>query len=141
MEGSERVVEESTLQYLTFNEVGTAVAAIAVACAFIVLVRNAVHAMKEWAAALRKPSEDRIRENEAKLANHEERISHLEECCTEVRGKLQSDWEWQQSETEMNKLVLKSIRALLKHSVDGNDVDKLKAMDEEIGNYLVDHQK
>ena len=134
-------MEESTLQYLTFNEVGTAVAAIAVACAFIVLVRNAVQAMKEWAAALRKPSVDLIRENEGKLANHEERISHLEECCTEVRGKLQSDWEWQQSETEMNKLVLKSIRALLKHSVDGNDVDKLKAMDEEIGNYLVDHQK
>ena len=132
---------EGNLHYLTFNEVGTAVASIDVACALIVLVRNAVQAMKEWAAALRKPSEDRIRENEAKLANHEERISHLEECCTEVRGKLQSDWEWQQSETEMNKLVLKSIRALLKHSVDGNDVDKLKVMDEEIGNYLVDHQK
>lgn len=125
---------EQNLRYLTFDEVGITVAVIAVALAFVVLVWNAVKAIHDWRQLAKKPTSDRIED-------HEQRISHLEECCAEVRGKLESDWEFQQDEMEMNRLVLKSIKQLLKHSLDGNDKEGLKRMEDEIDGYLLDHAK
>lgn len=125
---------ESNLHYLTFDEVGITVAVIATALAFVVLVWNAVKAIHDWRQMAKKPTADRIED-------HEQRITRLEECCNEVRGKLQSDWEFQQQEVEMNRLVLKSIKQLLKHDIDGNDTDGLKAMEDEIDTYLVEHTR
>lgn len=123
---------ESNLHYLAFDEIGITVAVIAVALAFIVLVWNAVKAIHDWRSMARKPTDERIED-------HERRIKSLEECCAEVRGKLQSDWEFQQDEVEMNRLMLKSIKQLIKHSLDGNDVDGLKNMEAEIDGYLLEH--
>ena len=127
------------MEYLAFNEVGVTIACLAGAFTFVVLTWNAIKAIKEWIASLREPTNTRIREDEATLQDHEERITHLEECCSEVRGKLASDWEFQQDEIEMNRLMLKSIKQLLKHDIDGNDTEGLKAMEDEIDNYLVEH--
>ena len=123
---------ERTLHYLTFDEVGITVAVVGIALAFIVLVWNAVKAIHDWRLLAKKPVDERIE-------NHEQRITHLETCCSEVQGKLQNDWQFQQDETEMNRLMLKSIKQLLKHSIDGNDTSGLKHMEDEIDNYLVDH--
>jgi hypothetical protein len=120
------------VHYLTFDEVGITVAVIAVALAFIVLVWNAVKAIHDWRQLARKPDDD-------KFADHEARIKHLEQCCTEATDKLQCDWEFQQDEKEFNRLMLSSIKQLLKHSLDGNDKDGLKKMEQEIDNYLLDH--
>ena len=125
---------EQNLHYLTFDEVGITIAVIAVALAFVVLVWNAVKAIHDWRQLAKKPTADRIED-------HEQRITRLEECCSEVRGKLESDWEFQQDEMEMNRLVLKSIKQLLKHSLDGNDKEGLKSMEDEIDGYLLDHAK
>ena len=125
---------ESNLHYLTFDEVGITVAVIAVALAFIVLVWNAVKAIHDWRMFAKKPTDDII-------ADHEKRIAHLEECCSEVRTKLQNDWEFQQDEVEMNRLLLKSIKQLLKHSIDGNDTKGLVDMENEIDSYLLEHAK
>lgn len=130
---------ETTLHYLTFDEVGITFAAIAVALAFIVLVWNASKAIKEWIASLKKPENDRIDSTEEQLKDHEQRISNLEGCCVEVQTKLKNDWEFQRDETEMNRLMLKSIKQLLKHSIDGNDREGLKHMEDEIDGYLLDH--
>lgn len=127
------------MEYLAFNEVGVTIACLAGAFTFVVLTWNAIKAIKEWIASLREPTNNRIREDEAVLQDHEERITHLEECCSEVRGKLQSDWQFQQDEIEMNRLMLKSIKQLLKHDIDGNDTDGLKAMENEIDSYLLEH--
>ena len=120
------------VHYLTFDEVGITVAVIGIALAFVVLAWNAVKAIHDWRGLVRKPTDDRIE-------NHEKRITHLEECCEEVTGKLDSDWQFRQSAMEMNRLTLSAIRCLLRHGIDGNDVSKLKDMDEEIENYLVKH--
>lgn len=125
---------ESNLHYLTFDEVGITIAVIAVALAFVVLVWNAVKAIHDWRQLAKKPTADRIED-------HEQRIARLEECCSEVRGKLESEWQFQQDEMEMNRLVLKSIKQLLKHSLDGNDKEGLKRMEDEIDGYLLDHAK
>ena len=124
--------------YLTFDEVGITVAAIGIAMAFIVLAWNARNACKQWIASLKQPENDRIVGTEEMINDHEQRITHLEECCTEVRGKLDSDYLFQQEEKEFNKLMLESIAQLLKHSIDGNDRDGLQEMENRINKYLID---
>lgn len=125
---------EQTVHYLTFDEVGITIAVIAVAMTFIVLTWNAVRAIHDWRQLAKKPTDDVI-------ADHEQRISHLEECCSEVRGKLQSDWEWQRDTADMNKLMLRSIKHLMQHAIDGNDVQRLKDMEQEIDDYLLNHAR
>lgn len=125
-------MESSTVHYLAYDEVGITFAVVAIALAFLVLVWNAVKAIHDWRQLARRPTTDR-------LDDHERRISKLEECCEEVTGKLNADWEWQQDAAEMNKLLLKSIKQLLKHSIDGNDQDGLKQMEAEIDGFLVEH--
>lgn len=125
---------ETTVSYLTFDEVGITIAVIAVALAFIVLTWNAVKAIHDWRSLAKKPTADRIED-------HEQRITHLEECCTEVMGKLESDYKWQKDASDMNKLMLRSIKHLIQHAVDGNDTKKLEAMEQEIDDYLLTHTR
>ena len=104
-------------------------------CALIAAVSGACAAIVKFWRYAHKQSD----ENAEKLANHEKRITTLEECCTEVRGKLESDWKWQQDATDMNRLVLKSLKSLLQHEIDGNDKAKLEEREQEIDKYLLDH--
>ena len=125
---------ETNLHYLAFDEIGITIAVIAAALAFIVLVWNAVKAIIDWRNLVKKPTADRI-------DDHERRITTLEECCHEVRGKLASDWEFQQEEKEFNMLMLESIKELLKHSLDGNDTAGLVAAGKKIDKYMFDQMK
>ena len=122
------------MTYIPYESLGVTAAVIAAALAFMVLTWNAVKAIHDWRALAKKPTDDVI-------ADHEQRISHLEECCSEVRGKLQSDWEWQRDTADMNKLMLRSIKHLIQHAVDGNDTKKLEAMEQEIDDYLLNHTR
>lgn len=117
------------VHYLTFDEVGITVAVVGIALAFVVLVWNAVKAIHDWRTMARKPDEDR-------LDDHEQRIKTLEECCSEVRGKLQNDWQFKEEEKEFNVIMLEAVGQLMKHALDGNDKDGLKAADEKIEKYL-----
>ena len=129
------------MEYLAFNEVGVTIACLAGAFTFIVLTWNAIKAIKEWIISLREPTNNRIDHDEEMLNDHEQRISHLEECCNEVTGKLQSDFQWQQDANEMNRLMLRSVKHLIQHAVDGNDTKKLEAMEQEIDEYLLTHTR
>ena len=122
------------MTYIPYESLGVTAAVIAAALAFMVLTWNAVKAIHDWRALAKKPTDERIED-------HERRISSLEECCSEVRGKLQSDWEWQRDTADMNKLMLRSIKHLIQHAVDGNDVSKLEAMEQEIDDYLLNHTR
>lgn len=120
---------ETTLHYIQFNEIGITFAVIVAAMTFVVLTWNAVKAILDWRALAKKPTADRIED-------HEHRIKHLEECCDEVRGKLQNDWKFQEEEKEFNVIMLEAVGQLMKHALDGNDTDGLKAADEKIDKYL-----
>ena len=122
------------MSYIGYDELGITAAVIAAALAIIVLAWNAVKAIHEWRAMVAKPTME-------KIADHELRIVHLEECCSEVRGKLESDYEFQQDEIVMNRLLLKSIKQLLRHSIDGNDTAGLSSVESEIDSYLIEHAK
>ena len=125
---------ETTLHYIQFSEIGVTFAVIVAAMTFVVLTWNAVKAILDWRALAKKPTVDRIED-------HEQRISHLEECCDEVKGKLASDWKFQQEQAEVNRMVLKSLKSLLQHAVDGNDTKKLEQREQEIDKFLLDHMK
>lgn len=118
------------MSYIGYDELGITAAVIAAALACLVLVWNAVKAIRDWRELARKPTAD-------KIADHERRIVKLEECCEEAHAKLQGDWEFRQNELEFNKLMLKSVKHLLSHEIDGNNTDGLRLMEKEIDNYLV----
>ena len=118
------------MSYIAYDQLGITAAVMCAALAFVVLVWNAVKAIHDWRALAKKPTTD-------KIEDHEKRIVRLEECCEEVRGKLENDWEFQQTEVEMNRLMLKSIKQLLKHAIDGNDTAGLESVESEIDDYLM----
>ena len=124
----------SNISYIPYDHIGITLAVIGIALAFVVLVWNAVKAIHDWRQLAKKPTSDT-------LADHGQRIHKLEEHMEDIDRKLDGDWAFRQREVEMNKLMLRAIRGLLAHSIDGNDVSALKELDKEIGNYLVDHQK
>lgn len=106
-------------------------------CALIAAISGASAAVVKFWRYAHKDSEA----NTEQLADHERRISSLENCCKDVQGKLQSDWRYQQEQTEVNRMVLKSLKSLLQHAVDGNDTDKLEQREQEIDRFLFDHMK
>lgn len=132
---------ESNLHYLAYDDVGRTIAVIIIAMSTVVIMWNFVKAVNDWRNQARKPTTDRIVEVERREDDHEKRIKDLEDCCAEVRGKLLADWEWQQAAAEKDELMLKSIKQLLKHSIDGNDTSGLKEMEQEIDDYLLGHQR
>lgn len=122
---------------MEFSQLQSFVLVLMAACALIAAVSGACAAVVKFWRYAHRQSDD----NTAKIQEHELRIAALESCCTEVRGKLQSDWQWQQDASEMNKLMLRSIKHLIEHAVDGNDVSKLKQMEQEIDDYLLSHAR
>ena len=132
---------ETTLHYIQFSEIGVTFAVIVAAMTFVVLTWNAVKAILDWRALAKKPTVDRISEQDERIDDHEQRITHLEECCDEVKGKLASDYAFQEEQAEVNRMVLKSLKSLLQHAVDGNDTKKLEQREQEIDKFLLDHMK
>lgn len=120
---------ETTLHYIQFSEIGVTFAVIVAAMTFVVLTWNAVRAILDWRTLAKKPTTDRI-------TDHEQRLSNLEACCSEVRGKLKADWDFQQDEKDFNLIMLEAVGQLMKHALDGNDTDGLKMADEKIDKYL-----
>lgn len=129
------------MHYIPYEYLAITIAVIGIAMAFIVLTDNVVKAIHDWRSSAKKPENDRLDEQDGKISNHEQRIAHLEGCCSEVQGKLANDFEFQVDAVEINRLLLKSVKQLLKHGIDGNDKDGLKAMEEAIDGYLLEHQK
>ena len=124
----------NSIDYIPYDHIGITLAVIGIAMAFVVLTWNAIRAIHDWRAMSQKPTAET-------LSDHGQRIHKLEEHMEDIDRKLDGDWAFRQREVEMNKLMLRAIRGLLAHSIDGNDVSALKELDKEIGNYLVDHQK
>lgn len=128
------------MYYLAYDDVGRTVAVVILAISSVILVWNFVRAIHDWRVMARKPTSDRLEEQDSKIEDHERRITILEECCDDVHGKLDADRAWQQASAEKDELMLKSIKQLLKHSIDNNDVNGLKEMESEIDSYLIKHQ-
>lgn len=87
----------------------------------VVLVNNTVKAIKE----LTRPVSDLRLE-----------IDKINERLDRVDEKLDNDYDMLEREKERNRLLLRSVRQLLVHEIDGNDVKGLNTLKDEIDDYL-----
>ena len=82
----------------------------------IVLIGNLIKTIREW----RKPQTD------------------LRTWQKSVDDRLRTDHERLKAMEDGNKVVCRGILALLSHEINGNSIDKLKASQTEMTNYLID---
>lgn len=104
------------MEKLTLEQIRDFVIVLLAILAFIILLANAIKALKEW----RKPHDDREswrRDVDEKLNRDNKRLNDLEEG---------------------NRVICRGILAMLSHEINGNSNDKLLASQQEITNYLIE---
>lgn len=101
---------------ITLSELKDTALVILAFAGIIVLIGNMIKVIKEW----RKPQTD------------------LKTWQKSVDDRLKSDHERLKSMEDGNKVVCRGILALLSHEINGNSIDKLKASQSEMTNYLID---
>lgn len=104
------------LANITLSELKDTALVILAFAGIIVLIGNVIKTIKEW----RKPQAD------------------LKSWQKSVDDRLKSDHERLKSMEDGNKVVCRGILALLSHEINGNSIDKLKASQSEMTNYLID---
>lgn len=67
----------------------------------------------------------------------DERITNLEERMTLVEDKLANDKKEFERYEESNKIVMQSLLALMRHSIDGNHIDNLKKAAEKLDDFII----
>lgn len=67
----------------------------------------------------------------------DERLLALEERMTKAEERLIHDAELFDEREKGNKIMLQSLLALMRHAIDGNNVDTLKNAARELDDYLV----
>ena len=77
---------------------------------------------------------NRAREPEVK---QDERLKELEERMTKAEERLASDSSRFDQYEQGNKIMLQSLLALMRHSIDGNNIDSLKEAAKTLDDYLV----
>lgn len=89
--------------------------------------------------------EQRIKSTRMPTDNLEERVSLLEKklefeikaTFTEYDARFGRDKQKIEAIEEGNKVTIQALRALLKHSIDGNNIEGLEKAEEKISEYLV----
>lgn len=105
-----------SIQNITLPQIKDFAIVVLALATIIVIVGNVIKTIKEW----RKPQAD------------------LKSWQKSVDDRLKSDHERLKSMEDGNKVVCRGILALLSHEINGNSIDKLKASQSEMTNYLID---
>lgn len=95
-------------------------------CAAIVTISNAVKAIAAWRDAANRPNT----KQDERLDDHERRLQDVEK-------KLDADKRRMDDFESCMRVQLKATQALLRHGIDGNEVDAMKDAEQEIYNYLI----
>lgn len=96
-------------------------------CAAVISISAAINAAAQWVNKLSKPEKkqnERITACEEELEKHSEFIQSSEERLGNIETAL--------------KINQKSMLALLKHAINGNDIDQLKKAERDLEEYLVE---
>ena len=81
-----------------------------------------------------------ILKDKAKAPNDEQnrRITLLEDEVKEIRRQQSSDFTEIDNIKDANKILIKSMSALLSHGIEGNNLYEMKLAREELNNFLYD---
>ena len=90
----------------------------------IVLINNAVKALRE----MTKPVTDLRKE-----------IDKINDRLDRVDEKLEDDYQSMRREKERGKMLLKGVKQLVDHAIDGDNIDEMTKVKKEIEDYLVEH--
>lgn len=67
----------------------------------------------------------------------DERITNLEKDVTDLKARLNDGNDKFKSIEESNIVILSTLRALLKHAVNGNDIKALKDAEKDLDKFLI----
>lgn len=102
---------------MDYKDIVTFVTVLLALCGVISIVGNTINLIRNW------KKESKILAHEMQLQDHENRIKALEAS--------KSDQE------EYIKVMCNAVLALVSHEINGNSVDKLKIVQEELKEFLI----
>ena len=116
----------------SFDDVTTFFLVLLAVLAVIVLIGNATTAIGKIKGKHDEP-----------LEKVEHRVDDLEGRMVRVEEKLDNDWEFRQEEIDFNKLILQSMKQIVKHltkaSDDENERKQLESVETDIDRFLIEH--
>lgn len=114
----------------TPNDIVTVILAIS---AGIVTLSSAISAIANWINKARQPE---YRQNE-RITTLEKRVDSHATILTKYEKFLQNDDERLRQIEESNRITQRGMLALLKHSINGEDVDSLRKAEKDLEEYLI----
>ena len=117
----------------TFDQVSTFFVVFVAILGLVILIGNVASTLKKWRSEHYEP-----------LEKVEGRVDNLEDRMEKVEEKLVHDWDFRQEELEFNKLMMLSMKQIVKHlthtAKDDREVEQLEAVEGDIDRFLVEHQ-
>ena len=115
---------------LTPNEIITIILAIS---AGVVTISNAIGAIASWINKARQPE---AKQNE-RILILEKRVDVHDTVLTKYERFLANDDERLKQIEESNRITQRGMLALLKHSINGEDVESLRKAEKDLEEYLI----
>ena len=103
-------------------------------CAAIVTISAAIGVIVKAIDKARAPEK---RQNE-RLDDHDKRIGALEKVASQFKEYFENDDKRFKEIERTNKLTISTLLAILKHSLNGNDIESLKEAEKSLEEYLID---
>lgn len=113
------------------------IAAILAICAAIVTISAAIGVIVKIITKAREPEELQNK----RLDDHDKRIESLEEIAGKFKDYFDNDDKRFKEIERTNKITISALLAILKHSLNGNDIESLKQAEKAIEEYLIDKVK
>lgn len=103
-------------------------------CGTIVTISAAIGVIVKALDKARAPE----REQNKRLDDHDKRLGALEEIAVKFREYFDNDDRRFKEIEKSNKITQAALLALLKHSLNGNDMESLKNAEKSLEEYLID---
>ena len=103
-------------------------------CGSIVTISAAIGVITKALEKARAPEA----EQNSRLDDHEKRLNSLDEVIEKFKQYFDNDDKRFAAIEKSNKITQSALLALLKHSLNGNDTESLKAAEKSIEEYLID---
>ena len=103
-------------------------------CGAIVTISAAIGVIAKALDKARAPE----KEQNERLDEHDKRIGALEDIATRFKEYFDNDDRRFKEIERTNKITVSALLAILKHSLNGNDIESLKQAEKSLEEYLID---
>lgn len=103
-------------------------------CAAIVTISAAIGVIAKALDKARAPE----KEQNERLNNHDKRIGALEDIANRFKEYFDNDDRRFKEIERTNKITVSALLAILKHSLNGNDIESLKQAERSLEEYLIE---